>query len=271
VIFLDIGEILEKGVHESSVCDLRAYIDFLISTFLSNSHSKFPTIWTFFFNSQLHLAIPFWLFNSLILQYLPHVTHFPKSLPLTHFPQTVPTLLYPSGRSSSPTYFTSTFISNSADCLVYSSTLSGEALCDTLRLVWCVCVRPSLCPPPMVSRYNLRTDFKFCTVVWYHEIQIKFEFQCDQIIGSKVVTVWRLKICETWRGMQIQGKQFLICYTGDELLNTISSKISFLLNPLSKEGTCKVRNEIETKRSETKSNKTKRNEPDRNETKRNEM
>jgi hypothetical protein len=57
-------------------------------------------------------------------------------------------------------------------------------------LVWCVCVRPSFCPPPMVSRYNLRTDFKFCTVVWYHKIQIKFEFQCDQIIGSKVVTVW---------------------------------------------------------------------------------
>jgi hypothetical protein len=110
-----------------------------------------------------------------------------------------------------------TFISNLADGLVYPSTLSGEVLCDALRLVWCVCVRPSLCPPPMVSRYNLRTDFKFCTVVWYHKIQIKFEFQCDQIIGSKFVTVWRLKICETWQGMKIQGKQFLICYTGDEL------------------------------------------------------
>ena len=71
---------------------IRAYIDFLISIFLSNSHSKFPTIWTIFFNSQLHLTIPFCLFNSLILQYLPHVTHFPKSLPLSHFPQTVPTL-----------------------------------------------------------------------------------------------------------------------------------------------------------------------------------
>jgi hypothetical protein len=32
VIVLDIGEILEKGVHESSVCDT-AYIYFLISTF----------------------------------------------------------------------------------------------------------------------------------------------------------------------------------------------------------------------------------------------
>jgi hypothetical protein len=62
-------------------------------------------------------------------------------------------------RSSSQTYFTSTFIYNSADGLVYPSTLSGEVLCDTLCLVWCVCVRPSLCPPPMVSRYNMRTDF----------------------------------------------------------------------------------------------------------------
>ena len=91
VIFLDIGEILEKG-STNRVFVIRAYIDFLISAFLSNSHSKFPTIWTIFFNSQLHLTIPFCLFNSLILQYLPHVPHFPKSLPLSHFPQTVPTL-----------------------------------------------------------------------------------------------------------------------------------------------------------------------------------
>ena len=211
VIFLDIGEILEKGVHESSVCDTGVY-RFPNFHIFKQFPFQIPYNLDHFFNSQLHLTIPFCLFNSLILQYLPHVTHFPKSLPLS---QTVPT---PSVRSSSPTYFTSTFISNSADVLVYPSTLSGEVLCGTLRLVWCVCVRPSLCPPPMVSRYNLRTDFKFCTVVWYHKIQIKFEFQCDQIIGSKVVTVWRLKICETWRGMKIQGKQFLICYTGDELL-----------------------------------------------------
>jgi hypothetical protein len=39
---------------------------------------------------------------------------------------------------------------------------------------------------------------------------------------------------------------------------TVCSKISFLLNPLSKEGTCKVRNEIETKRNQTKRNRTKR-------------
>jgi hypothetical protein len=44
------------------------------------------------------------------------------------------------------------------------------------------------------------------------------------------------------------------------LLNTISSKISFLLNPLSKEGTCKVRNKIETKRNRTKRNEIKQHE-----------
>jgi hypothetical protein len=182
---------------------MRAYIDFLISTVLSNSHSKFPTIWTIFFTSQLHLTIPFCLFN--IRHMLPisrNLYLFPISpKPCQLSPLSVRSFVFSD-------IFTSTFISNSADGLVYPSTLhvSGEVLCDTLRLVWCVCVRPSLCPPPMVSRYNLRTEFKFCTVVWYHKIQIKFEFQCDQIIGSKVVTVWRLKICETWQGVKIQGK-----------------------------------------------------------------
>jgi hypothetical protein len=28
-----------------------------------------------------------------------------------------------------------------------------------------------------------------CTVVGYHKMQNKFEFQCDQIIGSKVVSL----------------------------------------------------------------------------------
>jgi hypothetical protein len=64
---------------------IRTCIDFLISTFLSNSHSKFPTICTIFFNSQLHLTIPFCIFNSLILQYLPHVTHFPQTVPTLPF------------------------------------------------------------------------------------------------------------------------------------------------------------------------------------------
>jgi hypothetical protein len=52
---------------------------------------------------------------------------------------------------------------------------------------------------PMVSRYNLRTDFKFCTVVGYHKMQIKFEFQCDQIIGSKVVSLKRTHTHQTKR------------------------------------------------------------------------
>ena len=214
VIFLDIGEILEKGVHKSSVCDTGVY--------------RFPNFHIF---RQFPFQIPYNLdhffqfsitFNNSFLPFqFPYPSIFATCYPFpeifTSFPfppNRANSPFYPSVHSSSPRYFTSTFISNSADGLVYPSTLSGEVLCDTLRLVWCVCVRPSLCPPPMVSRYNLRTDFKFCTVVWYHKMQIKFEFQCDQIIGSKVVTVWRLKICETWQGMKIQGKQCLICYTG---------------------------------------------------------
>jgi hypothetical protein len=63
---------------------------------------------------------------------------------------------------------TSTFISNSADGLEYPSTLSGEVLCDTLRLVWCVCVRPSLCPPPMVSIFSLQTVTTFEPIIWSH-------------------------------------------------------------------------------------------------------
>ena len=92
MIFPSIRGNFQKRGSTNRVFVIRAYIDFLISTFLSNSHSKFPTIWTIFFNSQLHLTILFCLFNSLILQYFPHVTHFPKSLPLSHFPQTVPNL-----------------------------------------------------------------------------------------------------------------------------------------------------------------------------------
>jgi hypothetical protein len=40
----------------------------------------------------------------------------------------------------------------------------------------------------MVSRYNLRTDFKFCTVVWYHKIQIYVGE--DKRIKGRVGTVW---------------------------------------------------------------------------------
>jgi hypothetical protein len=91
VIFLDIGGILEKGVHESSACDTGVYR-------LPNFHNfklfpfQSPYNLDHVFNSQLHLTIPFCLFNSITLQYLSHVTHFSKSLPLSHFPQTVPTL-----------------------------------------------------------------------------------------------------------------------------------------------------------------------------------
>ena len=104
-------------------------------------------------------------------------------------PNRANSLFYPSVRSSSPTYYTSTFISNSAD-----SKWRGIMWYPSFGLM-------CMCPPiplsaPMVSRYNFRTDFKFCTVIWYHKMQIMFEFQCDQIIGSKVVTVWRLKICD---------------------------------------------------------------------------
>ena len=168
VIFLDIGEIREKGVHKSSVCDTGV--------------NRFPN---FHICRQFPFQIPYNLdhffqfsitFNNSFLPFqFPYPSIFATCYPfpeiITSFPyppNRANSPFYPSVRSSSPTYFTSTFIYNSADGLVYHSTLSGEVLCDTLRLVWCVCVRPSLCPPPKVSRYNLRTDFKCCTGVWYH-------------------------------------------------------------------------------------------------------
>ena len=87
VIFLDIGDILEKGVHESSVCDTGVYR-------FPNFHifKQFPFQIPYNLDHFFQFSIPFCLFNFLILQYLPHVTHFPKSLPLSHFPQTVSTL-----------------------------------------------------------------------------------------------------------------------------------------------------------------------------------
>ena len=137
-----------------------------------------------------HFSIAFSKFSFLPFQF-PYPSIFATCYPFpeifTSFPfppNCANSPFYPSVRSSSPTYFTSTFISNSADGL-----LSGEVLCDALRFgLMCMCP-PIPLSTPMVSRYNLRTDFKFCTVVWYHKMQIKFEFQCDQIIGSKVVTV----------------------------------------------------------------------------------
>ena len=115
---------------------IQAYIYFLISTFLSHSHSKFPTIWTIFFQFSI-------TFNNSFLPFqFPYPSIFATCYPFpeifTSFPfppNRVNSPFYPSVRSSSPTYFTSLFISNSADGLVYPSTLSGEVLCDTLRLV----------------------------------------------------------------------------------------------------------------------------------------
>ena len=135
MICLDIGEILEKGVHESSVCDMGVY--------------RFPNFHIF---KQFPFQIPYNLdhffqfsitFNNSFLPFqFPYPSIFATCYPFpeifTSFPfppNRANSPFYPSVRSSSPTYFTSTFISNSADGLVYPSTLSGEVLCDTLRLV----------------------------------------------------------------------------------------------------------------------------------------
>ncbi len=135
MIFLDIGEILEKGVHESNDCDTDVY--------------RFPNFHIF---KQFPFQIPYNLdhffqfsitFNNSFLPFqFPYPSIFATCYPFpeifTSFPfppNRANSPFYPSVRSSSPTYFTSTFISNSADGLVYPSTLSGEVLCDTLRLV----------------------------------------------------------------------------------------------------------------------------------------
>ena len=131
MIFFYIGEILEQGVHESSVCDAGVYR-------FPNFHSfkqfpfQIPYNLDHFFNSQLHLTIPFCLFN--IRHMLPisrNLYLFPISpKPCQLSPLSVRSFVFSD-------IFTSTFISNSADGLVYPSTLhvSGEVLCDTLRLV----------------------------------------------------------------------------------------------------------------------------------------
>jgi hypothetical protein len=135
VIFLDISKILEKGVHESSVCDTSVY--------------RFPNCHIF---KQFPFQIPYNLdhffqfsitFNNSFLPFqFPYPSIFATCCPFPEIFTSFPfppnrgnSPFYPSVRSSSPTYFTSTFISNSADGLVYPSTLSGEVLCDTLRLV----------------------------------------------------------------------------------------------------------------------------------------
>jgi hypothetical protein len=134
VFFLDIGEILEMGVHESGVCDTGVY-RFPNFHIFKQFPFQIPYNWTIFFNSQLHLKIflPFQFpYPSIFATCYP----FPEIFTSFPFPPNrANSPFYPSVRPSSPTYFTSTFISNSADGLVYPSTLNGEVLCDTLRLV----------------------------------------------------------------------------------------------------------------------------------------
>jgi hypothetical protein len=161
-------------------------LDFLISTFLSNCHSKFPTIWTIFFQFSI-------TFNNSFLPFqFPYPSIFATCCP---FPEIFTSFPFPPNRANSHLYFM--VPNNSTKFEIRSQVISGnhwgrtEGWTDTYTS-------------------NQTKGIKLCTVVWYHKIQIKFEFQCDQIIGSKVVTIWRLKICETWRGMKIQGKQFLI-------------------------------------------------------------
>jgi hypothetical protein len=118
MIFLDIGEILEKRVHKSSVCDTGVY--------------RFPNFHIF---RQFPFQIPYNLdhffqfsitFNNSFLPFqFPYPSIFATCYPFpeifTSFrfpPNRVNSPFYPSVRSSSPTYFTSTFISNSADSLI---------------------------------------------------------------------------------------------------------------------------------------------------------
>ena len=142
MIFLDIVGILEKGVHESSVCDTGLY-RFPNFHIFKQFPFQIPYNLDHFFQFSItfnHSFLPFQFpYPSIFATWYP----FPEIFTSFPFPQTVPTLSFNRPvRSSSLTYFTSTFISNSADGLV-----SGEVLYGTLRLAWCVCVRLSLYPP----------------------------------------------------------------------------------------------------------------------------
>ena len=106
-----------KGVHESNVCDTSVY--------------RFPNFHIF---KQFPFQIPYNLdhffqfsitFNNSFLPFqFPYPSIFATCFPFP--PNRANSPFYPSVHSSSPTYFTSTFISNSADGLVYPSILSGE-------------------------------------------------------------------------------------------------------------------------------------------------
>ena len=109
VIFLDIGEILEKEVHESSVCDTGVYR-------YPNCHifKKFPFQIPYNLDHFFQFSITF---NN---SFLPFQFHYPSIFAtcypfleiFTSFPCPPNRANYPfysSVRSSSPTYFTSTF------------------------------------------------------------------------------------------------------------------------------------------------------------------
>jgi hypothetical protein len=123
VIFLDIGEILEKRVHESSVCDTGVYrfpIFYIFKQFPFQIPCNLDHFFQFsitFNNSFLPFHFPYPSIFATCYPFPEIFTSFPFPPNHAKFP------FYPSVRSSSPTYFTPTFISNSADGLAYSSTL----------------------------------------------------------------------------------------------------------------------------------------------------
>ena len=109
VIFLDKGEILEKGVHESNVCDTGVYrypnchifkqFQFQIPYNLDHLFQFSITFNNSFLPFQFHYPS---IFATCYL-FLEIFTSFPFPPNRANFP------FYPSIRSSSPTYFTSTF------------------------------------------------------------------------------------------------------------------------------------------------------------------
>ena len=136
MIFLEIGEILEKRVLESNICDTGVYIfhnfhifkqfPFQIPYNLNHCFFQFSITFSNFF---LPFQFPYPSIFATCYPFPEIFTSFPFPSNRANSP------FYPSVRSSSPTYFTSTCIYNSADGLVYPSTLSGEVVCAIIRLV----------------------------------------------------------------------------------------------------------------------------------------
>jgi hypothetical protein len=120
VIFLDIGEILEKGVHESVVCDTGVY---RFPNFHIFKQFQIPYNLDHFFQFSITFNNSFLPFQFPYLSIFATCYPFPEIFTSFPFPPNrVNSPFYPSVHSFSPTYFTSTFISNSANGLVYPST-----------------------------------------------------------------------------------------------------------------------------------------------------